>query len=91
MQFDGSISDHSNYCVIGGDADELGTFLKNQFSKGLPLGDALRLGRSALQRAAEGSVSVPPENLEVCVLEKGRNGRKFRRVRTEELREHLSS
>jgi proteasome alpha subunit len=91
VQYDGSITDHRDYCVIGGAADELGTFLKNQYEKGLPLGDALRLGRSALRRAADGQGDVPPENLEVCLLEKARNGRKFRRVNTEELREHLSS
>ena len=91
VQFDGSVSDHSGYCVIGGAAEELGAYLRNQYAADLPLGDALRLGRNALGRASEGQTTVPPENLEACVLEKGRNGRKFRRLRTEELMEHLSS
>ena len=91
VQYDGSISDHQGFCVIGGEAEELGSFLENEHRPGLPLGDCIRLGRSTLQRANDGHASVPAENLEVCVLEKDRNGRKFRRIRTDELIEHLSS
>ncbi len=91
VQFDGSISDHSEYCVIGGAAEEQSSYLRNNYSEALPLGDALRLGRTALQRATDGQTTVPAGNLEVCVLEKPRMGRKFRRVTTEELAEHLSS
>ncbi len=85
IQFDGSISDHDGYCVIGGSAEELGSFLQGQFKPGLPLGEALKLGRSALERAADGQSSVPPANLEVCVLERARTGRKFRRLTTDEV------
>jgi len=91
VQFDGSISDHEDYCVIGGSADELTTYLKGQFKRGMPLGDALRLGRAALQRATEGQPEVAPENLEVCLLETARIGRKFRRLTTDELREYLNA
>jgi proteasome alpha subunit len=85
VQFDGSISDHDGYCVIGGSAEELGGFLQTQYRTGLPLGEAIGLGRSALERAADGQASVPPANLEVCVLEKVRSGRKFRRLSTDEV------
>ncbi len=91
VQFDGSISDHSGYCVIGGAAEELSSYMSDHFTQDLPLGDALRLGRSALERASDGQTSVPAENLEVCALERPRMGRKFRRLPTEELTEHLSS
>jgi proteasome alpha subunit len=91
IQFDGSITDHEGYCVIGGSAEELLSFMKGQFKPDLSLGDALRLGRSALQRASEGQPEVAPENLEVCLLEKGRNGRKFRRLTTDEVREYLAA
>ena len=47
------------------------------------------LGRGALGRATDGKSTVTPENLEVCVLEKARIGRKFRRLDTDELRQHL--
>ena len=85
IQFDGSISDHEGYCVIGGSAEELTSFLDGQYRTGIPLGEAIRLGRTALERAADGQASVPPANLEVCVLEKARSGRKFRRLSTDEV------
>ena len=47
------------------------------------------MGRTALGRANDGK-SVTPENLEVCILEKARIGRKFRRLDADELRQHLS-
>jgi proteasome alpha subunit len=91
VQFDGSISDHEGYCVIGGAADELNNVLRNEYREGLSLGDALRLGRRALQRAAEGQPQVSAENLEVCVLERDRQGRKFHRPSTDTLREYLGT
>ena len=91
VQFDGSINDHAGYCVIGGGAEDIGSYLKNEYKEGLPLGESLRVGQRALQRASEGQPDVPAENLEVCVLEKARTGRKFRRLSTEELVGHLSS
>ena len=89
VQFDGSISDHEGYCVIGGDADDLMDFLRTEFQAEMPLGDAVRLGRSALQRAADGEPSVGPDNLEVCVLERDRAGRKFVRLASDRIGELL--
>ena len=91
VQFDGSISDHRGYCVIGGGAEEIGSYLRNHYHKNSPLRDTLRVGQQALQHAAEGQPGVPAENLEVCVLEKTRTGRKFRRLSAEELVEQLGS
>ena len=91
MQFDGSISDHESYCVIGGAAEDLNDFLRDRYQPDLPLGDAVRLGRQALQRAAEGEPRVEPENLEVCLLERGRSGRKFHRLSTDMVKEHLGT
>jgi proteasome alpha subunit len=91
VQFDGSISDHKDCCVIGGSAEDLNEFLRGQYRPGLPLGEAIELGRSALNRASDGQPAVPPENLEVCVLEKSRIGRKFRRLSTDEVRDQLSA
>jgi proteasome alpha subunit len=90
IQFDGSISDHENFCVIGGLSDELGTFLQGRYQPALPLGEAVALGRAALERASNGRSSVPPQNLEVCLLEKARIGRKFRRLATDELSQLLA-
>ena len=89
VQYDGSISDHRDFCVIGGSAEEMRSHLSSNYRADLPLGDALRLGRTALARANEGKSSVNPDNLEVCILEKARIGRKFRRLDADELRQHL--
>ncbi len=89
IQFDGSISDHEGYCVIGGDAEDMGNFLQANYKTDLPLGEALQLGRATLGHAGNPSPQIEPDNLEACVLEKSRYGRKFRRLSTDELRERL--
>lgn len=86
VQFDGSISDHQGYCVIGGTVENLQTYLQANYRAGLPLGDAVRLGTAALERAANGDARIGPQTLEVCVLDRQRDGRKFRRLSAEELR-----
>ncbi|TMA30263.1 MAG: proteasome subunit alpha [Deltaproteobacteria bacterium] len=90
IQYDGSISDHQDFCVIGGSADEMRSHLSANYRTDLPLGEILRLGRAALARANDGKASVNEDNLEVCILEKARIGRKFRRLDADELRQHLS-
>ena len=89
IQYDGSISDHRNFCVIGGSEEEMRSHLSTNYRPDLPLGEILRLGRAALGRASEGKSAVNPDNLEVCILEKARIGRKFRRLDAEELKQHL--
>ena len=89
VQFDGSISDHESYCVIGGAADDLNEFLRTSYRSGLPLREALQLGLSALQKAAEGEPRVQAENIEACVLDRNRSGRKFDRLSTDILGELL--
>ena len=86
VQFDGSISDHQGYCVIGGAAETLNTQLQTSYQADMPLGECMKLGRQALQRAANGEPRIPVQNLEVCVLERQRPGRKFRRLSADELR-----
>ncbi len=91
IQFDGSISDHEGFCVIGGDSEDLTNMLAGDYRGGLSLGDALQLGHKALQRASQGGARVPPENLEVCVLDRHRAGRKFARLSPDRLREYLGA
>jgi proteasome alpha subunit len=89
IQFDGAIVDLSRFCVIGGSADHIQRHLETHFRLGLSEAEAVRLGRDALQRAENGAPELPAENLEVCVLERSRPGRKFRRLDTEEIRRLL--
>jgi proteasome alpha subunit len=85
VKFDGFISDHEGYCVIGGSADNLEAHLRSQYKADLPLGDAVQLGKATLERAGNGATRVEVRNLEVAVLDRRRNGRKFRRLSAEEL------
>ncbi len=91
IQFDGSISDHEGFCVIGGDSEDLTTMLNSEYRADLSLGDILKLGQKALQRASQGGSRVPPENLEVCILDRHRAGRKFARLSPDRLREYLGA
>jgi proteasome alpha subunit len=91
VQFDGSISDHAGYCVIGGASEDLTQYLRTEYRPNLPLGEALSLGKAALGRVAEGEPSLDIKNLEVCVLERDRVGRKFVRLNSDRIEELLGS
>lgn len=86
VQFDGSISDHKRYCVIGGAVEPLDAALSSRHRPDAPLGEAVRIGRDALAHASDGASPPRPENLEVCLLDRRRNGRKFRRLSADEVR-----
>ena len=85
ISFDGFISDHKDFCVIGGNVEDVEQVLKENFQSGLDLAASLKLGRQALDAAREGGGSVPPENMEVCVLSRGGDRRKFRRLPADEV------
>ncbi len=78
--FDGTVQDREGFCVIGGSESNLQSHMESNFRTGLSLAEALQLGRAALQRAENGSADIPGDSLEVCVLDRVRNGRKFKRM-----------
>ena len=90
IQFDGSISDHHGFTVIGGSVEELHSHLEPNFDASMPLGDATRLGKASLERATNGA-ALTAEQLEVCVLDSARPGRKFRRLSADEVRGMLEA
>jgi proteasome alpha subunit len=85
--FDGFISDTPNFATLGGEPDRLQGVLRGEWREGLALGEALRLGRSALERSSETAASLSEESLEVAIIDRRREGRKFRRFKRTELRE----
>jgi len=89
--FDGTIQDTERFCVIGGSVENLQSHMESNYREGIPLGEAIALGRGALQRAENGNPDLPPESLEVCVLDRNRPGRKFRRLSTEEVKGNLGT
>ncbi len=86
--FDGSISDYHKHAVIGGHAETVNGFLREAYQDELSLHDALLLCRSALEKTAE-EKRIPAEQLEVAVLDRRIDGRKFRRMPTAEVEERL--
>ncbi len=90
ISFDGSIIDEKNFAVIGGKSEAVQTFLKEKSQNRTPsLGDALTLCVSALEQTA--NQKLPPEGLEVAVLDRNRTGRKFRRLSVADVRQLLSA
>jgi proteasome alpha subunit len=90
ISFDGSIIDEKNFAVIGGRSDAVQSLLKEKSQNGVPtLGAALTLCVTALEQTA--NQKLPPEGLEVAVLDRNRAGRKFRRLSVGDARQILSS
>jgi len=83
IQFDGAISDHESFVVIGGQADRIEAYLKNSYRPDLSAQEALRLSVKALETAEDNSIQ--PQNLEVAVLDRNRTGRKFERYTSKQI------
>jgi proteasome alpha subunit len=90
ISFDGSIIDEKNFAVIGGKSEVVQAVLKEKSPGQAPsLGAALNLCVAALEQTA--NQKLPPEGLEVAVLDRNRTGRKFRRLAVGEVRQLLST
>ncbi|MBB6121174.1 proteasome subunit alpha [Nocardiopsis algeriensis] len=81
ITFDGSIVDEQRFVAVGGSAEQVSTALKDRFSPDATLGEALGTATRALARENGGDQGPEAANLEVAVLERKREHRKFRRIR----------
>ncbi len=82
--YDGTIEDERNYAAMGGQADEIRRFLKDNYREGLTLEEALQLGVRALMVTQ--NKALTDRDLEVAVLDRIKERRKFRRIPPEALR-----
>ena len=87
--YDGNISDEKGYTVIGGRSEAIKIFLKERYRSKMTLKDAVTLSTEALESAV--NMKLPKENMEVAVLDRNRNGRKFKRIKIDELSELLNN
>lgn len=87
--FDGSISDYQQYAAIGGHAEVVTTYLREHYTAECSLNEALALCRSALENTTE-SKTIQEQHLEVAILDRQTEGRKFRRIYPAEIKERLS-
>jgi proteasome alpha subunit len=95
LTFDGSVGDEHGFVAMGGSAEAISEKLRERWTDGLDLGDALRLAVELLGSAPEvGSATeeprvLTPAQLEVAVLDRERPRRKFRRIQGPRLAELL--
>ncbi|HEX2053891.1 MAG TPA: proteasome subunit alpha [Actinomycetota bacterium] len=81
--YDGSVADETNFVAMGGQSEDLTNYLHKNYKPGLPLDEAVKLGIAALKEAE--NRSLPNGNLEVAVLDRNRERRKFARLTAKEL------
>jgi proteasome alpha subunit len=91
ISWDGSVSDEPGFVAFGGQADQVTAVLKERFSDGMSLTEALAAALAALAapaaaatgqgQAANGSQpELTAANLEVAILDRARAHRTFRRL-----------
>ena len=94
LTFDGSIVDEPDFVVMGGQAEAVTGHLREHFSTGMGLSDALQVGVRALSAVSPvtagagngGATQLTAAQLEVAVLDRRRPKRAFRRVTGSALR-----
>ncbi|GAA2727934.1 proteasome subunit alpha [Cellulomonas aerilata] len=81
LSYDGSVTDEHGYVVMGGQAEQLGARLAEEWRAGMTLEEALGLAVRTLGAQAEGETrAIPAGQLEVAVLDRTRSRRAFRRL-----------
>jgi proteasome alpha subunit len=90
VKFDGFISDHKGFCVIGGNVDDVQGVLEDDYRDDMTQGDAINLGLKALTRGASDSNTLDATTLEVCILDRSRTRRKFTRLSADVVQGMLS-
>lgn len=91
VTFDGFISDHKDFCVIGGTVEDVEAVLRQEFRDGMSAADAVKLGLKALDTGSERGAGLDEKSLEICILDRREAGRKFRRLPTDEIKGLLES
>ena len=91
ITFDGSVADEHGFVAMGGQADQVATVLKERYSPGLSVEDALGAAIAALSAQGNGERSeINGSQLEVAVLMRGREHRTFRRITGARLEQMLA-
>jgi proteasome alpha subunit len=86
--YDGTIEDERNYAAMGGQAEEIRRYLKDNFQENLDLVAAFQLGVRALMVTQ--NKTLTERDLEVAVLDRTKERRKFRRIPPEALHQMLA-
>jgi proteasome alpha subunit len=81
--YDGTIEDERNFAAMGGQAEDIRRFLRDNYRENVPVAEALQLGVRALTVTQNKSLSE--KDLEVAVLDRTRARRTFRRISADQL------
>jgi proteasome alpha subunit len=85
--YDGTIEDEKNYAAMGGQSDEIRRYLKDNYQETLDFAAAVKLGVRALMVTQ--NKTLTERDLEVAVLDRTKERRKFRRIPAEVLHQLL--
>ena len=91
VTFDGFISEHSRFCVIGGNVDDVEGVMAGEYQDGMEVGAVLRLGVRALEGGTDRTSSLDESSLEVSIMRSAKRGRKFERLSVEQVRDLLAN
>jgi proteasome alpha subunit len=81
LTYDGQVADVHQYAVMGGAADSVAGYLKERYTAGASLEEALRLAVGALGHTDAEDRVIPVGDLEIAVLDRTRTRpRKFQRL-----------
>ncbi len=89
ITFDGSVADEHRFVAMGGQADQVASVLKDRYSDGMTLSEALSAALAALVGQGNGP-EIAPSQLEIAVLDRTREHRTFRRLTAKRLEELLA-
>ncbi len=92
LTYDGQVADEHGFAAMGGSAESVTTHIKDHYREDMSLEDAIRVAVDGLGSSEAGERTIPPEALEVAVLDRTRTQqRKFRRLADETLAALLGS
>ena len=80
--YDGTVKDHSDFAVLGGDAEVIFERFSESYTDNLSLASGIE---SAIQALAGPERILEPDDLEVAELSHANGRRSFRRIEGEEL------
>ncbi len=86
--YDGTVKDHSDFAVLGGDAEVIFERFQEDYQEGLALSTAIEIAINALSGPDR---TLEPDDLEVAELSHSNGRRAFRRIEGQELLGHMPS
>ena len=86
--YDGTITDFRRFVVMGGAKDASMVLLEESYRDGMTLQEAIQLCCKALLKT-NGNKELSAGTLELAILDKKREGRQFRRIQSDEVRQLL--